>query len=226
MSCCRAGPCEEVFRPRMARADLSWYRRRGLRGLARKMLAAVRRDGVAGARVLEIGGGIGVLQAELLLAGASRGEVVELLEAYRPYAQQLASELGITGRTTFRVHDLLADPAGVEPADVVLLNRVICCSPEGIELFGEAARLTRRSLAAQFPRDRAAVRTAVWVLNATQRVVGRRFRVYVHPRDKVLAAATAAGLTLHTQGRAAIWEYVTFLRPEPGVTGPLTPVTQ
>ena len=63
--------------------------------------------GLAGARVLEIGGGIGAMQAELLEAGAERGEIVELVAACEPYALELARERGLAERTTFRVVDIL-----------------------------------------------------------------------------------------------------------------------
>jgi magnesium-protoporphyrin O-methyltransferase len=108
------------------------------------MLSAATSAGVDGASVLEIGGGIGKLQAEVLLAGAGRGEVVELVGAFGPYAEELARHKGIADRTSFRVIDLLEAPEEVAAADVVLLNRVVCCSPDGVALTGVAARLTRR----------------------------------------------------------------------------------
>ena len=67
------------------------------------MLAAASIEGLDGAHVLEIGGGIGVLQAELLEAGAERGEVVELVSACEPYARELAREKRLEERTSFRV---------------------------------------------------------------------------------------------------------------------------
>ena len=133
-----------MFKPRMARRSLERYRRRGLDALERGMVATVDSDELAGARVLEIGGGIGTIQTELLAAGADSGEVVELVAAYRPYARELAQEKGLAERTTFRVVDLLTEPAAAEPAAVVVLNRVVCCSPEGVTLTRVAARLTRR----------------------------------------------------------------------------------
>ena len=92
------------------------------------MIASVSTGALDGMRVLEIGGGIGRIQAELLAAGADRGEVVELVAAYEPYARELARETGLEGRTSFRIVDILEEPDAVEPADIVVLNRVVCCS--------------------------------------------------------------------------------------------------
>ena len=80
--------------------------------------------------------GIGTIQSELLEAGAERGEVVELVAAWEPYARELAREKGLDERTSFRVADVLEEPESVEPADVVVMNRVVCCSPDGVALDG------------------------------------------------------------------------------------------
>ena len=76
-----------MFSARAARRALNRYRKKGLDALERDMLAGLSSGGLEGASVLEIGGGIGAIQAELLEAGAKRGEVVELVAAYEPYAR-------------------------------------------------------------------------------------------------------------------------------------------
>jgi len=210
--CCRAGACESAFGARFARRSLRRYETKGLDRIEGAMVAASARPGVEGARVLEIGGGIGKLQAELLLAGAERGEVVELVAAFEPFALELARGRGLEGRTTFAVADLLEDPDAVEPADAVLLNRVVCCSPDGVALAGAAARLTRRTLALSFPRDLLGVRAAVAVQNAALRLLGKAFRAFVHPPAALVAAAEEQGLRLVESGRTRVWEYVVLVR--------------
>ena len=115
-----------MFSPRAARRSLERYRSKGLDEIERRIVASAKEGGIQDAHVLEIGGGIGVIQAELLEAGAATGEIVELVSAYEPYARALASDKGFAARVTFRVADLMEDPDAVEPADVVVLNRVVC----------------------------------------------------------------------------------------------------
>jgi magnesium-protoporphyrin O-methyltransferase len=201
-----------MFKPRFARRSLRRYRTKGLDDLERRMVAAASADGLHGARVLEIGGGIGALQAELLLAGAANGEVVELVDAFEPYARALAQEIGLVERTSFRVADVLDDPGAVEPADVVLMNRVVCCSPDGVALTGEASRLTRRTLVLSFPRDHVWIRAAARVTNAGFRLLGRSFRLFVHPREALVAAAEAEGMRLADSGHGALWEFAALQR--------------
>lgn len=209
-SCCRSEPCEETFSPRVAEWDLRAYRRRGLGSLEREMLASVPQAQIAGARVMEIGGGIGVLQAELLRRGAASGEVVELVGAYAPYAARLAEELGVGGRSTFRVADVLDDPHTVEPADVVMLNKVVCCSAEGLELIGVAAGLTRGTLVLSYPRATRLIRWLARAQHALFRLLGRSFRFYVRPSAAIEAVALGAGLSKLASGRGPFWEYSAF----------------
>jgi hypothetical protein len=211
-SCCRAGPCEQVFKPRMARRSLRRYRAKGLDGLDRQVLASAASGGVDGLEVLEIGGGIGAIQSELLASGAKRGEIVELVSSWEPYAAELAREKGLEERTTFRIADVLDDPDVVEPADVVVLSRVVCCSPDGVELTRSAARLTRRTLVLSFPRNRLWLRAGTAVMNAFYHIVGRSYRIYLHSRDGLVSAAEGEGLALSDAGGTLAWEYVTLRR--------------
>jgi hypothetical protein len=208
VECCRAGPCEEIFKPRTARRSLERFRKKGLGKLERQMVASVSSSG----RVLEIGGGIGALQAELLHRGAERGEIVELVSAWEPYARDLARERGLEERTSFRVADVLDDPDAVEPADVVVLNRVVCCSPDGVELARKATGLTRRSLVMSFPRDSFWMRAGLGLFNLAVRIGGGSFRVFVHSPAALAAAAEMEGLRRSGGGRGAMWEYASFQR--------------
>jgi hypothetical protein len=210
--CCRARVCEEMFKPRTARKRLKQYRRKGLDPLERRMVKSIAATQLDGARVLEIGGGIGTIQAELLAAGAHRGEIAEVVPAYEPYARTLAQDLGIEGRSRFRVTDVLERPESVEPADIVVLNRVVCCSREGVTLTGVAARLTNRMLLLCYPRDRFVVRVVIRATNGVLRIMGRSFRVFLHSRDALHAAARAEGLVIAEIGRSIAWEFASLRR--------------
>jgi hypothetical protein len=201
-----------MFKLRVARRSLEHYRKKGHGDLEKRMVAAAAQGGLAGARVLEIGGGIGTIQSELLKAGAERGEVIELVSAWEPYAGELARDKGLEERTSFRVVDVLEDPESVEPAEVVVMNRVVCCSPDGVQLTGVAARLAARTLVLSFPRNVFWVRVGLRVVNAGLRLMGRSFRVFAHPRDALLGAAQSEGLRPAGSGRKGPWEFAALTR--------------
>jgi len=202
-----------MFKPAVARRNLRRYLKKGLGAIERQLVAAIPARDIAGARVLEIGGGIGALQSELLAKGAGTGEIVELVSAYEPYAQELAAAKGFQGRSRFRVADVLDAPGAVAPAGIVILNRVVCCSPEGVRLAGVAARLADRMLILSFPRNRWLIRLGAKTLNGMMQILGRSFRVYLHPRSALLAAAEGAGLAFAQTGTSFAWEFAAFQRP-------------
>jgi magnesium-protoporphyrin O-methyltransferase len=197
------------------------YQKKGLDKLERRMVADVGTEGLEHARVLEIGGGVGTIQAELLTAGAERGEVIEVVPAYEPYALQLARIKGIESRTTFRVVDVLEQPDRVAPADIVVLNRVVCCSPDGVRLTAVSARLADRRLLMSYPRDRWLARLVVRLTNSVFRMMGKSFRVFLHPRQSLHAAALAEGLVVADTGNTIAWEFATFRRAQPAIAGPV-----
>jgi magnesium-protoporphyrin O-methyltransferase len=211
-SCCRAGSCEQFFKPGVARRSLEAYRRKGLDALEQQMVASASKGGVDGLRVLEIGGGIGRIQAELLAAGAAKGEIVELVSSYEPYANELAREKGFEARSAFHVVDILEEPDSVAPADVVVLNRVVCCSPDGVALAAAAGRLARQVLVLSFPRDVFWIRAGVRMLNASFWLMRNPFRVYVHRPTALFAAAEAEGVHVREGDRSRFWQWATLRR--------------
>ena len=212
-NCCRARPCEQFFKPSVARRSLETYRTKGLDNARatddRERLS--HRDGRragAGNRW-----GIGRIQAELLATGAAdQGEVVELVGAYEPYARELARDIGSEARTSFRIVDILDDPDAVEPADIVVLNRVVCCSADGVELAAAAARLARRTLVLSFPRDVIWVRAGIRLLNASFRLRRSPFRAYVHQPDALFAAVDSEDLQAGQGDRGAFWQWAALER--------------
>ena len=208
MACaCCAGEALDVFGEKSGRRALRRYLRKGLDGRdARQMADWAAEGGLAGATVAEVGGGIGQIQAELVRRGAQQGAVVEVVAGYEQPARELADALGIADRSTFLLADLVESPDAVEPADVVVLRRVVCCSPVGPSILAAAAGRTRRTLLASYPRDRLAVRGVVRLQNVALALVRKRFRVFVHPPAALQRAAEEQGLRLAEIARDAVWE--------------------
>lgn len=212
-SCCARHGQEELFSERVARRDAKRYRRKGADATARSLVRQAASRGLEGTTVLEIGGGVGQVLLELLRAGAAHGEVVELVPAYEHEARALAAEAGVADRADYRVADLVVDPGAADAADVVVMNKVVCCTPEGIALAGIAAGLARRTLVVSHPREARWARAAFGAFNLGLRLLRRRFRVFVHPRDALEAAVAARGLTLASAEDGLLFRVAAFERP-------------
>ena len=170
------------------------------------MVQFLRQLGLEGASVLEIGGGVGEIEVELLQAGAARGQNLELSPAYEQPARMLAAQAGVQGRLDWRLHDLAQDPGGVAPADLVVLHRVVCCYPDYERLLGADADHARRALVFSYPPRNLLSRTFYRGFNLVMRLTRSGFRGFAHPEGAMLAVLENRGLRRTFQGRRRIWQ--------------------
>jgi hypothetical protein len=210
-SCCARG-YEKFFGTRTARRDARRYRRKGIDGTAQRLVDEVAARDVTGATVLEVGGGIGAIELELLRRGAASALIVELSHGYDEEASILAREEGVERRIERRHGDFVESEARIDPADVVVMHRVVCCYPEPELLVGAAARHARRLLTLSFPRDTWWLRLGFRLANVWLRLTGG-IEAFVHAPARVIGAAEAAGLTtvLHEDGNS-VWRVAVFER--------------
>jgi magnesium-protoporphyrin O-methyltransferase len=203
--CCPSRDYRRIFNQRFARRLANRYRRRGLDKTARRMVEFLRQLGLEGASVLEIGGGVGELEIELLQAGAARALNLELSRAYEHQARTLAEQAGVQGRLDWRLHDLAADPGAVAPADLVVLHRVVCCYPDYVRLLAAAADHARRAVVFSYPPDNLLSRAFYGVFNLVMRLTRSSFRGFAHPPGAMLAVLEDRGLRRTYRHRSRIW---------------------
>jgi 2-polyprenyl-3-methyl-5-hydroxy-6-metoxy-1,4-benzoquinol methylase len=206
MNCCDRGRYGKLFNERFARRIARRYRKRGLDGPSERMADFLRARGLEGATVLEIGGGVGQVQLELLKAGAARSVNLELSEEYEAEARRLAEENGMGDRIDRRFHDIATEPEAVEPADVVVLNRVVCCYPDYELLLGAAADHARRLLVFSYPPRNALSRAIVSFTNALQALRGSDFRAFTHPPAAMLSVLDRRGLRRTYEHHGLVWQ--------------------
>jgi 2-polyprenyl-3-methyl-5-hydroxy-6-metoxy-1,4-benzoquinol methylase len=203
--CCDPRGCNEFFDPRFARRVAKRYRKRGVDKPARRMIEFLEREGVRGLTVLEIGGGVGEIQLELLKRGARSSLNLELSDAYDAEAQRLAREAGLEGRAQRRLHDIALDPDAVAPADIVVLHRVVCCYPDYERLLSAAAQHARRMLVFSHPPRNALSRLLVAAQGLLFRLKGSQFRVFAHPPEAMLAVLERHGLRRTFAHDGLVW---------------------
>jgi 2-polyprenyl-3-methyl-5-hydroxy-6-metoxy-1,4-benzoquinol methylase len=211
VSCCSASSgYDELFGEKQARKDARRYRRKGLDKAAQWIVDSVRSRGIDGQTILEPGGGVGAIELELLRAGAASSVVVELSAGYEEEAQALAREAGLEDRLERRLGDFAAD--GVEPADVVVMHRVVCCYPDHERLLGTAAEHARRVLVFTHPPRNPISRAFFAGANLWMRLTGKEFRAFAHPPEKLVATAEGHGFRPFAFRRGGIWRGVALAR--------------
>jgi magnesium-protoporphyrin O-methyltransferase len=193
-----------MFGARFARHRAGRYERRGLDKTASRMVSLLEERGIENCTVLEIGGGVGEIQLELLRRGAARATNLELSAAYDDDATRLAEHAGLANRVERRVLDIATDPDAVEQADIVVLHRVVCCYPDSQRLLSAAAAHARHMLVFSHPPRSVVSRAAFGAQNGLFRLVGRDFRVFAHPPQEMIAAVEASGMRV-VRRRAGWW---------------------
>jgi 16S rRNA G966 N2-methylase RsmD len=189
--------CEDygrTFGGRFARRIARRYRRRGLSRSADALVRFLADRGIEGATVLEVGGGVGQVQIELLNRGAARAINLELSSSYETEATQLLQQAGVADRVERRLLDIAQSPGDVEHADVVVLHRVVCCYADYQRLLGAAGSKADRMLVFSHPPRNAATRTILWFDNLIRRLRGETFRSFAHQPERMLAVLEDTGL--------------------------------
>jgi spermidine synthase len=210
-ACCQG--VDKVFGEKTARHDLRRYRARGPSRQTRALLEAILREGVERASVLDIGGGIGAIQQELLAAGAAHATAVEASPAYLRAAQDEARRRGTAARVSYRSGDFVAIAEEVEPADVVTLDRVICCYPDMESLVGRSAERAQRVYGLVYPQDAWWVRLGIRATNLALRLTRQAFRAHAHRTAGVDAVARAHGLQPALRRRVGpVWQVALYTR--------------
>jgi magnesium-protoporphyrin O-methyltransferase len=155
--------------------------------------------------VLEIGGGIGDIQIELLKRGAERTVNLELSPAYDEEAEALLRESGLEGRADRLLRDIATEGDTVEPVDVVVLHRVVCCYPDYERLLSAAASHARRLVVFSHPPRNALSRVVLAAQNLVLRLMRREFRTFAHPPGAMLRVLEERGLRLVFAHRGTVW---------------------
>jgi len=210
--CCDPSGYNSVFGARFAKRMARRYRKHGLNPTATRMVAYLADHGIEGATVLEIGGGVGEIQVELLRRGASRVTNLEISTGYEDQAAALLERSGMQGRVDRRFLDIAQAPDEVAPADIVVLHRVVCCYPDYERLLTAAGSHTRRLLVFSHPPSNVVARFSIWVENLVNRMRGRSFQAFVHPPGAMVAVLNQTGLRTSYEHRGRGWHVVGLAR--------------
>ena len=215
MDCCTPGDSafDRQFDARHAAGKLRAYREKGPVGLTRALIEALAAGGIDGYTVLDIGGGVGAIHHELLRSGAAAAVDEDASRAYIAVAHEEAERQGHADRVRYLAADFVALADEVDPADLVALDRVICCYADMAALVARSATLARRRYGLVYLRDSWLGRVGVACENAWLRLSRSSFRTYIHRTAEVDAILAAHGLVKRLDRRTLIWQLALYERP-------------
>lgn len=218
--CCSPKGYRWIFSEKAAQAEARRYRRRGLDPTSRRIAYFLKQRPLDGRTLLEVGGGTGALQIELLKAGITRAVNIELTPTYEEAAQGLLHEAGLEDRVERRVVDFVEAAPNVAAADIVILNRVVCCYHDMPKLVGAAADHTREALVLSFPKERWWTRALLGVGDLMLRLGRREFQIFLHSPDKIIATAERHGLKASFNRTGSFWQVISLRRAASALAAP------
>jgi magnesium-protoporphyrin O-methyltransferase len=200
----------------IARSDRDSYHRDGPDTTTRMLLDMIEANSGPGATVLDIGGGIGVIGLELLRTRASRCVLVEASPDYLEAAHEEARAAGLLDRIEIVAGDFMRRAADIDAADIVTLDRVVCCYPDADGLVSSSAVHAKRLYGLVLPRDRWYVRWGTKLDNVRWWLRRRGYRAYAHANARIDEQVRASGLVLRSEAFTRVWRVVLYAREDAG----------
>jgi magnesium-protoporphyrin O-methyltransferase len=114
----------------------------------------------------------------------------------------------------FRHGDFVNLAPELGSAELVTLDRVVCCYPEPEPLVLLSAEKAERYYVQSFPHDRWYVRAHTRWQNHRRRRAGNAFRTFVHPVKQIEALVRAAGFQVQRSCRTLVWAVLVCGRKE------------
>ncbi|MEN8143461.1 MAG: class I SAM-dependent methyltransferase [Gemmatimonadota bacterium] len=214
MTCSHCKGADTLFSQRMARRDLKKYRKSGASVTTSILLGALLDHGAESSTLLDIGGGIGAIQHAAGDWGAASVTSVDASSAYLEAARQEASLRGYEEKSEYVLGDFVDIAGSVPEADIVTLDRVVCCYPDMPALVGKSASKARRLYGLVFPRPNLVMRAALKILNLSNWLRRIPFRAYVHDPESIAARVHNEGLRKVFTGGTMLWKVELYSRPD------------
>lgn len=215
MKCCQSSQCKgiaNVFDDKRAMEEFEDYQNRGPKKTTLVLLDRIKQHSIQGASLLDIGGGIGAIQHELLGAGASTATSVDASLAYSKISEQESMRLGLSDRISFFVGNFIDLAPEIQAADIVTLDRVICCFDDMHSLVRLSASRAQWLYGLVFPRDFWWVKLGFRFANFIQNLRKDPFRLFAHATESVDASIREQGLERVFHHKGFFWQVLLYQR--------------
>lgn len=161
---------------------------------------------------MDVGGGVGAIQHELLASGLTSALHVDASRPYLSASEEEATRRGHEGKASYRFGDFVDLAPELPSAHIVTLDRVICCYPYMERLVTASARKAVRLYGVVYPRERWGARAVVVGGNLYFRIRRSCFRTYLHSPRAIIATVERCGFRLAERARTFIWDVNVFER--------------
>ena len=213
MACCTLEGTDKMF-SRQSRYFAKKFRRKGLDRAQRCIVEEIEKIGIKGRSVLEIGCGVGGLHLTLLKKGASSAFGVEASGGMIAKATELAAELGVSARVAYLQGDFASLNGEVPSADIVVLDKVLCCYPDPESLIVRSVAKARTAYVVSYPRDALLARIGFTSMEKLGILLRWSFHPFYHEPSELERLVQQQGMKAVASQTSPIWQVSIFRREE------------
>ncbi len=211
MTCC--GHCRDAgdfFNERTAKRELKKYRRKGPEKSTRLLIESIPDEAAANSTLLDIGGGIGAIPFELFKKGVQHSVNIDASRAYQSVSKKEAAERGLKEKTEYHFGDFTDVAPTLSSADIVTLDKVICCYPDVDLLLKSSLEKTESYYGLVFPRENFLTRIGFRLINLWFKIRRSEFRTFIHSHKKVDEIIQSHGFRKKSQDKTILWQVVLY----------------
>ena len=178
----------------------------------RLLVDALKSQDVKGKTLLDIGGGIGIIQHELLKSGLRHSINAEASQAYIEVTKEEATRQGHADCITHHHGDFVDIVQHFSPVDIVTLDKVICCYDDWQTLVEHSSALARTLYGIVIPRTNLIGRLSIGMENFALWVRRHPFRTLIHPVNEIDNLLENKGFIQRLHQKTPVWHMKVYSR--------------
>jgi magnesium-protoporphyrin O-methyltransferase len=216
-SCCSAPNTQGTnkFFTKNASRYIKQFRKKGLAKEQQRLVEGILQTSIEDKTVLEIGCGVGGLHLTMLKHGAKSATGIDISEGMLEGAKQLSKELGMDAQTNYILGDFVQANGDIHPADITVLDKVVCCYENLDALLSKSLGHTKHIFALSYPRQTFIVRLSFQILILLGTVLKWSFRPYWHDWNKMRSTIELNGFRERYRNKTMMWSVYVFERKFP-----------
>ena len=213
MSCNQCQGIEKIFDSGMAKKEFKRYQKKGVTKTTQMMLDWITDLGQSELSLMDVGGGVGIIQHELFQAGVVKTAVhIDAALPYLEISKEEAERLGYADRVTYKHGDFVELAEDLGAADMVTLDRVLCCYHDMPALINAAASQAQQVIGLVFPRDRWWITWAMHLPNSGLWLSRNPFRFFVHSTTAVDKLLQKHGFQRQMHKEFFFWQSMVYVK--------------
>ena len=213
MECCQCEGIETRFDDDYVSKKLHRYREKGPKESTLILIEVLKENLENDMTLLDIGSGIGDIQHALLGEGVKESINCEASSAFIDACKQEAERQGSANRITHIKGNFVDIADDIPSADIVTLDRVICCYHDMPDLVNKSLEKTRKLYGIVIPIDKWWVKLTTSIYYNLRFLIQQNpFRVFVHSTEAVDELITGKGFDRIFYDVKGTWQISVYVK--------------